>query len=305
MARTPSDIIDSSVKDAEAPGIKPELFNEQTQALAEIDAHYGDIIPYERDRTIQETRFFLSQSAEAMLEAGKRLTLLKEHEPHGEWLNCLDKIGIDRTVAFRMMQAAVKFSNVATSHHLKQLGKSKLLELMVLDNEEITGLVDEGGTVRGLKLDDVDRMSVKELRAALRKSREETKQIAETKDLIIQKKDQKLNQLDEQLAMQELNRAKTAFAEPDTAALAARDELQYTAERIKAAVMTDLRKRLNELFEAAPGQHIQFASACLIEIGRELAILRGDFNLPDTVSESLMPEWLTQDDLDTIQGKES
>lgn len=42
---------------------------------------------------------------------------------------------------------------------------------MVLDNEELDELAD-GGTVAGLTLDDVDRMSVRELRQALREARE-------------------------------------------------------------------------------------------------------------------------------------
>lgn len=42
---------------------------------------------------------------------------------------------------------------------------------MVLDNEELDELAD-GGTVVNLTLDDVDRMSVRELRQALREARE-------------------------------------------------------------------------------------------------------------------------------------
>lgn len=51
------------------------------------------------------------------------------------------------------------------------LGKAKLFELVAEDDDDLAELAD-GGTVAGLTLDDVDRMSVRELRQALREARE-------------------------------------------------------------------------------------------------------------------------------------
>ncbi len=47
------------------------------------------------------------------------------------------------------------------------LGKSKLLELLVEEDVTLVGLA-EGEEVDGMTLDDVDRMTVRELRIALR-----------------------------------------------------------------------------------------------------------------------------------------
>ena len=58
--------------------------NAMTEHRLEIMQQFGDGLPYERDRIVHETRFYMAQSAEAMLEAGKRLIILKENEPHGE-----------------------------------------------------------------------------------------------------------------------------------------------------------------------------------------------------------------------------
>lgn len=45
-----------------------------------------------------------------MLEAGKRLVILKENEPHGDFINILENdLGLEPRVARRMMQASVKF----------------------------------------------------------------------------------------------------------------------------------------------------------------------------------------------------
>ncbi len=73
-----------------------------------------------------------------------------------------------------MMQASTKYLSPALKPNvptLAHLGKAKLFELMTEDDEELAELAD-GGTVAGLTLDDVDRMSVRELRRALREARE-------------------------------------------------------------------------------------------------------------------------------------
>ncbi|MDE8666932.1 hypothetical protein PUN16_030700 [Pseudomonas aeruginosa] len=56
-----------------------------TEHSAEAAAQFGDGLLYDRIRVVNEARFYMAQSAEAMLEAGKRLIVLKEHEPHGEF----------------------------------------------------------------------------------------------------------------------------------------------------------------------------------------------------------------------------
>jgi hypothetical protein len=116
----------------------------------------------------------MRRSVEACLEVGRGLSVLKEACEHGNFLARLDVLGMDRTVAARFMQAAAKFSNVATSHHLtKAIGsQSKLLELLILDDDQVEELVLKGET-GPLKLDEVDSMSVKELRAKVRAAKQE------------------------------------------------------------------------------------------------------------------------------------
>ena len=136
--------------------------NAMTEHRLEIMQQFGDGLPYERDRIVHETRFYMAQSAEAMLEAGKRLVILKENEPHGDFINILENdLGLEPRVARRMMQASVKFLGNGDQNSkrtaLTVLGKTKLYELMVLDDEELDALAD-GGTVAGATLDDIDRM---------------------------------------------------------------------------------------------------------------------------------------------------
>lgn len=91
------------------------------------------------------------------------------------------------------MKASVKYLSPALaskSTTLSTLGKSKLFELMAQDDEDLAALTD-GGTVAGLTLDDIDVMSVRELRKALREANEE----ASAKDRLLADKNQKLDEL--------------------------------------------------------------------------------------------------------------
>jgi hypothetical protein len=167
------------------------------QQITVIDEQYGDAVPYDLQRLIHETRFYLSQSAEAMLEAGRRLILIKEHEPHGLFLDALHAIGIDERTAQRFMRAALRFGDEA--RELARLGRTKLYELAYLDDEEIDAL-REGGTVAGLSLDDIDRMSVAELRTSLRKMRHDAKEAEEMHERQLLDKNRKIDDLARALA---------------------------------------------------------------------------------------------------------
>ncbi len=174
----------------------------------EIQQTYGDNLPYQRERVVNETKFYMNQSATAMLEAGRRLILLKEHEPHGEFINVLEnQLNIARRTASAMMKAAVKFLNLknAKGQTFAHLGSSKLFELMTLDNEELEELA-EGGTVAGITLDEVDKMSVRELKAALRQSEEvlnKERERIESLERISADKSKKIDELDTKLQQQE------------------------------------------------------------------------------------------------------
>ena len=113
----------------------------------------------------------MRRSVEACLEVGRGLRVLKEACTHGDFTLRLDVLGLDKYVAARFMQAAGKFSKLPTSATLKALGnQSKLFEMLVLDDEQLEELELTGQTGE-LALDDVATMSVKDLRAALRKER--------------------------------------------------------------------------------------------------------------------------------------
>lgn len=117
-----------------------------------------------------EIRFYQKRTIEDVLEMGKRLLVLRELTPHGEFEQRLDLLNFNARTARRFMASTLKFSNRTSMSVLDSVGSpTKLLELLVLDDSEITEL-ENGETVRGISLDKLEKMSVRELKAALKES---------------------------------------------------------------------------------------------------------------------------------------
>ena len=108
-----------------------------------------------------EIRFYQRRTVEACLELGKRLLVLKELTPHGEFLPRLELLGITKFTAARFMGASAK---TAKSSNLQLLSKevrsmSSFLELITHDEDVLENLAE---------MDDVDKMTASELRNAVR-----------------------------------------------------------------------------------------------------------------------------------------
>jgi hypothetical protein len=130
----------------------------------------------------------------AILEFGAYLLLLKEGCAHGKFAVVLERLEINHVSACRYMSMTRKFASRSMSGDLAKLGFGKLTELLVLDDDQVDDLADFGQTGE-LALDDVARMSVKELRGAVRKIREDV----EAKDRNIERLSQRANQLEEKV----------------------------------------------------------------------------------------------------------
>lgn len=168
----------------------------------EISIRFGDGLPYDRNRCIGLTRTSLNLGAASMLEAGRQLIQIKENEPHGEFLDIVQgQLGINPRTAQRMMGAAAKFLSLrlgAKSDSVSLLGSAKLYDLMAEDDSAIEALA-AGGTLAGHTLDEMACMTHKELQAALTEERKK----AAAKDKVIKAKSEKLDKLEEEMAMRE------------------------------------------------------------------------------------------------------
>lgn len=149
-----------------------------------------------------EIRFYQQRTVEACMELGKRLLIMKEMTPHGEFEKRIDILGFSPRMARKFMSAVLKFSNRnSNSVLIASKTQTKLLELVVLDDDDLD-VIEQGGSIGEVSLDTIETMSVRELKKALREAKaavESKDQDIKAKDQIIQKKDQKANELDEKL----------------------------------------------------------------------------------------------------------
>jgi hypothetical protein len=136
-----------------------------------------------------------------MLQAGRRLIQLKEHESHGQFIQYVEEnIGISIRVAQNMMRATRKFIDDDGSPKTKLVSHldsvTKVYELAMMDDEDLEAL-EEGGTLAGKSLDDIQRMSPTELRKILRAEREERRSDAIAYSERIQKKEERITELEQ------------------------------------------------------------------------------------------------------------
>lgn len=199
--------------------------------IARADAMFSFLGDYsfEAEKTAIKTE--LMTSANLMLSAGCRLLRMKEHEPHGHFKEAVKELNLGYDVAIRLMNAARKFvsdSGSAKYPRLAQQSISKIYELALLDDTELKDL-EEGKPVADIQVDEVDRMTVRELKEKIR----EAKKDKETKDRMLANKDSKINEL-EALAdkqEQELKELKEGKKKPE--APADTRELEQELELIK------------------------------------------------------------------------
>lgn len=180
---------------ARAQGARDELMLLEQQAeqnaiaLAAELGYDGPLHPELLEHGIRQQ---MRRTVDACLETGRMLLLLKERVGHGNFEERVEALGMAPRAAQRFMQAAYKFSKASPATHLRKAigSEAKLIEMLVLDDEEIKELA-EGGTVRGITVDEIDTMTRNELRAALREAREDTA----AKDRLIEEKNKKIDKL--------------------------------------------------------------------------------------------------------------
>lgn len=271
--------------DAEPP--KPE----QAAMLhsSEIMQLWANGEVYDEKVFIERGRLKFREAQEAFFEFGRVLVVLKEHMPHGKFQATVkSEFGISPESARKMIQATVKFCSpqlLKAQPKLLTLGKSKLFELMTEDDEDLQELAD-GGSINGMTLDDIDRMTRNELRAALRESRE----TAEAKDKIIADKNKKVDELAEKLAKKQTGK------EPSPEDVGS--ELTMQLSGLEVAARSDL-SRFAEVFEQmlAHGEangydHRPQMVAAINQIIRDAEALRERFTLPQEAPTNAKPEWL-------------
>lgn len=222
-------------------------------------------------------RFYQRRSVEALLECGKRLLLLRELAPRGEFERRVQELGFSARTAQRFMQAAHKVAQSARLHELgaKMKSASAFLELVTHDDDE---------DLDGLDADDLQAMSASELRAALREMRHE-RQAAQS---LLQSKNERIQALEMRAELIARQR------EDERERLHLLDSLRQQSEARAQAVVGKLREDLlpavQSLHEwqqlhgtdAGGGQELTVFMASLVaRLQQEIDALRQQFHLPE------------------------
>lgn len=247
--------------------------NENAQAIAEQLGYDGDMTVGALEDGI---RFYQRRTAEACLELGKRLLILKELSPHGEFIPRIEMLGFTARATQKFMQAAFKFSKSANLALLaEKVGtQSKLLELVTMDDDDLESLAS-GETVRGLELDELDTLTTSQLKAKLRETQANYNaqgKVLADKSVVVDKLATQLNAKNHHVT----------HAPPDEIAQALRTQAMTDAFVAEHAVAQRLGVTFQALAEHAldnGGDHAQFMLGLLVQIQHEINKVREDFNL--------------------------
>lgn len=279
---------------APAPKVGPEFIGKTPEADAKQEialrklqddaiAQFGDGLPYVRDHYIAEIRRDMSRTVEAVMSIGRRLVVMKTHEAHGEWLGCLRSVGVDERTAQRMMAAARRLdslANPATAPLLLKSGsQSKLFDLLALPEDQLAKIAD-GGTE--IDPEDIEQMTVSELRAALREVRADNAALDE-RNANLQRTTEKA-----ELAAAKAKRA-WKEATPDEQLTLLRRDLDADVLQMSIRIVSQddavssLRKRVAALIEhgEAHGQdHQVYLAGVFAQLERYLHQVRDEFFIP-------------------------
>ncbi len=145
--------------------------------------------PYNKDTYVYECRFLMQKTAEAIIEIGKRLLVMKEREGHGNFTRIVEEeIGIPYTSANRFMNVAIKTGKFPKID-FSQFGRiSNVYSLLEAPEEDLKEL-EERGVLAGYGVDEFAAMSVTEMRDTIKKLKSDTDKIVkeETKTIIAEK----------------------------------------------------------------------------------------------------------------------
>lgn len=196
MGRKP--LTDTTSEAAQAMDLVAQSVNAKENRKLEINSRFLETgETYNLHVCMEKARMYQDQMASGMLGLGAQLLLMKENEVHGNFMAAIEQLGLSVRSADYAMAAADKFGNSPT---LANLGSSKLKALTVLDDDSVAHLA-EGEEIEGLgTADDIAKMSVRELRAALRKEKQERQEERTALEEVVRKKESTISELEMEAA---------------------------------------------------------------------------------------------------------
>lgn len=254
---------------------------------------------YDERRLISEFRAQSSMAAEALLNAGKCLLLLKEGAEHGTFLNIVQHdLKLSPRTAQNMMAAAVRYlQNPDIAPHmtkLANLSKTKLLDLMTQSDEELLQLA-EGGTLAGFKLEEIETLTTDQLKIALRNKDSEIADLNSSltaKDKLLSSKNATIDKLQEK-------KEKVIKTTPDEEEASWRAELTKQVHEAEVAIRNNLancvegfRNHVNVHETCTPEALALVLANSMAQVQAALHAVCAEFDIDLAASTSAIPEWM-------------
>lgn len=263
---------------------------ERGRQVSVIDKMFGEEgLPFDQRRIERECIHLLRRASEDVYTIGCMFIQLKEHLPHGDFVESLERIGIDKYSASRFMKVSIKLQDdmKKTLHpNVKNLPQSKLFDIAFMDTEDIEEL-KENGTIAGLQLDEVQKMSVRELRTKIKDYKDDKKALEEQ----LTEKNKKIDELDRELQLlkkpsQWSERAKRLVLEIGTISV------QFNV------IANDLHKMFEEINELQPAG---WSNEKDILRSRSQEVMREMFDKMEELGDVV--DWMAPADNDLLQSR--
>lgn len=272
--------------------ITADSINQQALHSMQVMEQWGNGEVYNEATWVERGRQAVAKTLEGMFELGRALIVLKEHTEHGRFMELSEcEFGIKSSEVARLIRATKRFATPAMQQaqpKLVGLGKSKLLELLVEEDEALVELAN-GGDIGGNTLDDVDRMTIKELRLALREARENST----AKDKLMSEKNAKIDELAEKLSRQKTKEPRPADVARELSAKLSACEVSARSEIGK---LTDIFDGLSAHAIAHGSDHTAMMVGAINQLILDCERLRNKYNLPANAPTDELPVWLQETD---------
>lgn len=232
------------------------------------------------DQLLMQVRQRVQRSTEDMLEIGRAVCCLREL-PRGRYGEAIAAIGLSADSARRLAAVAMKFLGKETLRPLLDFDQSKVYELALLDDAVLEGLASDPA-----RLDQVERMSVSELRLALRAARHD----GEAKDARLKDVHQ------ENAALRDEKASRTKYT-PDQAKA---DEQKRQAARSRAlhdgalqaiAQFNHWAAVLNDVLDGADDAEREHALSSARWLAQQIGGLYMAHGIDVDFAETITPSW--------------
>ena len=207
------------------------------------------------------------QTAQNIIEIGKRLVSVKESLPHGEFGNYLkEKVVFSERTAQNFMKVAREFSNTKA---LADLEPTKVYALLDLPSEEREDFVSASHEVNG-KVKTVDEMTTRELQKAIKERDEAVKTLEAAKRIAIEKSEEAKKHYDEKCNAESERRTTDAVLRETQKDV---ENLQNSLRKQKeksAEDIAELQSFIGEAKASGNDEEVKLLQASLQEIQNDL-----------------------------------